>query len=56
MHKFYLQENNLKCIGFGAAIDFYIGDLKSPPLIVQNLSLEWLYRLIQEPKDYLDVI
>jgi len=50
MHKFYLQENNLKCIGFGAAIDFYIGDLKSPPLIVQNLSLEWLYRLIQEPK------
>ena len=60
MHRLISRGSNLKFIGFGAAVDFFIGDLKSPPVIMQNLSLEWLYRLIQEPrrlyKRYLKIV
>ena len=41
---------NIKMIGFGAAIDYVTGKTKYAPKIIQKLSLEWLYRLIQEPK------
>ena len=41
---------NVKIIGFGAALDYFIGDLKKAPKIISSLSLEWFYRLIQEPK------
>ncbi|MEM7116528.1 MAG: WecB/TagA/CpsF family glycosyltransferase [Chloroflexota bacterium] len=36
-------------IGVGGAFDFVSGRLVRAPRWVQNLSLEWLYRLIQEP-------
>jgi N-acetylglucosaminyldiphosphoundecaprenol N-acetyl-beta-D-mannosaminyltransferase len=37
-------------IGVGAAFDFFTGSKKRSPLFIQKLSLEWAWRLIQEPK------
>ncbi len=37
-------------IGVGAAFDFHAGTKKRPPLWIQQSGLEWLYRLISEPK------
>jgi len=37
-------------IGVGAAFDFHAGTKKRPPLWMQKSGLEWLYRLISEPR------
>lgn len=37
-------------IGVGAAFDFFAGNIKRAPVWMQKCNLEWLYRLIQEPK------
>lgn len=37
-------------IGVGAAFDFHAGTKKRPHAIVQGLGLEWLYRLLSEPR------
>lgn len=37
-------------LGVGASIDFLLGLQKRAPLIFQKLGLEWLYRLILEPR------
>lgn len=37
-------------IGVGAAFDFITGRIKRPPIIFQKLGLEWLFRLLKEPK------
>jgi N-acetylglucosaminyldiphosphoundecaprenol N-acetyl-beta-D-mannosaminyltransferase len=37
-------------IGVGAAFDYFAGNLKRAPNWMQILSLEWLYRLFQEPR------
>jgi N-acetylglucosaminyldiphosphoundecaprenol N-acetyl-beta-D-mannosaminyltransferase len=37
-------------IGVGGTFDFLAGKIKRAPKIWQNLGLEWLWRLIQEPK------
>lgn len=50
MYKMNSVFNNLKFVGFGAALDYVNGDIKYCPKILQKLSLEWLYRLFQEPK------
>ena len=34
----------------GAGFDYFAGNIKRAPMIMQKLSLEWLYRLVQEPK------
>ncbi|MBO5780389.1 MAG: WecB/TagA/CpsF family glycosyltransferase [Muribaculaceae bacterium] len=34
----------------GATIDFESGQLKRAPRIVQRIGMEWLYRVIKEPK------
>ncbi|MCQ2548463.1 MAG: WecB/TagA/CpsF family glycosyltransferase [Lachnospiraceae bacterium] len=41
---------NALMIGVGAAFDYESGNLKRAPKWMQKCSLEWLYRLIQEPK------
>lgn len=41
---------NIPILAVGAAFDFHAGTLPQAPLWMQNLGLEWLYRLIQEPK------
>jgi N-acetylglucosaminyldiphosphoundecaprenol N-acetyl-beta-D-mannosaminyltransferase len=37
-------------IGVGAGFDIYSGNMKRAPGWMQNNNLEWLFRLIQEPK------
>lgn len=37
-------------LGVGAAFDFYAGRIKESPEWMGKLGLEWLYRLMQEPK------
>lgn len=36
--------------GVGGAIDFAAGKIKRAPLLLQKIGLEWLWRLIQEPR------
>jgi len=37
-------------IGVGAAFDFISGTKKQAPKLVQKIGMEWLFRLISEPK------
>lgn len=37
-------------VGVGAAFDYYAGNIKRAPVWMQRRNLEWLYRLIQDPK------
>lgn len=37
-------------MGVGGACDYISGKIKRAPKIVQRLGLEWLYRLLREPK------
>ncbi|MEH2957044.1 WecB/TagA/CpsF family glycosyltransferase [Candidatus Merdisoma sp. JLR.KK006] len=36
-------------VGVGAAFDYFTGNIKRAPVWMQRCSLEWLYRLFQEP-------
>ena len=38
--------------GVGAAVNYISDDILRPPKILITYGLEWLYRLLQEPKDY----
>ncbi len=38
------------CMGVGGSFDIVAGKTKRAPLWMQNTGLEWLYRIIQEPK------
>jgi N-acetylglucosaminyldiphosphoundecaprenol N-acetyl-beta-D-mannosaminyltransferase len=37
-------------ITVGAAFDFHTGRVRQAPAVMQRLGLEWLFRLIQEPR------
>jgi N-acetylglucosaminyldiphosphoundecaprenol N-acetyl-beta-D-mannosaminyltransferase len=37
-------------LGVGASFDFYAGNVRESPQWLQNIGLEWLYRLSQEPR------
>lgn len=37
-------------LGVGAGFDFHAGTIKRAPKWMQNVGLEWLYRLTQDPK------
>ena len=39
-------------MGVGGTFDFLAGTQKRAPLLLQKLSLEWLWRLIREPKRF----
>ncbi len=41
---------NALMIGVGAAFDFESGNIKRAPGWMQNMKLEWLYRMFQDPK------
>ena len=41
---------NCHCGTIGAVFDFYAGTVKRAPLWWQRHSLEWLYRLLKEPR------
>ena len=50
----YKYKNRLSNINIflaiGATIDFEAGNIKRAPKIFQKLAIEWLYRLIKEPR------
>lgn len=37
-------------LGVGAAFDFHSGRVRQAPGVMQNLGLEWLFRLVMEPR------
>lgn len=37
-------------VAVGAAFDYHSGVLKEPPTIVQGMGLQWLWRLLSEPR------
>ena len=41
---------NALMIGVGAAFDYESGNIKRAPMWMQKRNLEWLYRLMQDPK------
>lgn len=48
----YNHQNKINgiMVGVGAAFDYFAGNIKRAPKWMQDLNLEWLYRLIQDPK------
>lgn len=57
IQEFWIHQNmyrlNCKvCIGIGGAIDVLAGTVALAPEIMRKAGLEWLFRLIREPKRY----
>jgi len=50
MYENYKKLNKGVMIGIGAGFDYLAGNTKHAPKWMKNMALEWLYRLIQEPK------
>ena len=46
----HLGKVNAAMMAVGAAFDFHAGTVKQAPSWMQKAGLEWLFRLIQEPK------
>lgn len=47
----YIDKLNVKLmVGVGAAFDIHTGGIKDAPHLVKNLGLQWLHRLVQEPR------
>jgi N-acetylglucosaminyldiphosphoundecaprenol N-acetyl-beta-D-mannosaminyltransferase len=47
----YEHKNRVRSlmIGVGAGFDYFAGNIKRAPKWMQDLSMEWLYRLVQQP-------
>ena len=50
IYKYRCDLNVPISLAIGASIDFEAGNIKRAPKCMQNLGLEWLYRLFKEPK------
>ena len=48
----YKHQNKIKglMVGVGAGFDYFAGNINRAPMWMQKMNLEWLYRLIQEPR------
>lgn len=46
----HLGKIHAPMMAIGAAFDFFAGNIKHAPNWMQNAGLEWLYRLVQDPK------
>ncbi len=46
----HIGQINAPMMAIGAAFDFFAGNIKHAPDWMQKCGLEWLYRLIQDPK------
>ncbi|MFI7169523.1 WecB/TagA/CpsF family glycosyltransferase [Rhodococcoides fascians] len=44
------RRTGVTCAGVGAAFDFTAGTVKQAPRFLQNTGLEWIYRLVSEPR------
>ena len=47
----YLQNQDLNCVfmGVGGSFDVVSGNIPRAPKWVQNIGMEWLFRVLQEP-------
>ena len=50
MYENYKKLNKGIMVGIGAGFDYLAGNTKHAPQWMKNMALEWLYRLIQEPR------
>ncbi|MGG7058131.1 WecB/TagA/CpsF family glycosyltransferase [Clostridium tertium] len=50
IHKYKNRLNVPVSLAIGASIDFEAGNIKRAPKWMQNIGLEWFYRLCKEPK------
>jgi N-acetylglucosaminyldiphosphoundecaprenol N-acetyl-beta-D-mannosaminyltransferase len=50
MHRHYRDLPGMTLIGVGAAFDFHAGLVRRAPLWMQRATLEWLHRLLSEPR------
>jgi N-acetylglucosaminyldiphosphoundecaprenol N-acetyl-beta-D-mannosaminyltransferase len=50
MHRHFRHLDRGVMLGIGAAIDFVAGTVQRAPRWMQHTGLEWLYRLVQEPR------
>jgi N-acetylglucosaminyldiphosphoundecaprenol N-acetyl-beta-D-mannosaminyltransferase len=50
MAEYLPRLNTTLMIGVGAAFDFHTGRLKDSPQWIKHLGLQWLHRLLQEPR------
>lgn len=50
MYENYHKLNRGVMIGIGAGFDYLAGNTRHAPQWMKNFALEWLYRLIQEPR------
>ena len=53
--EFWMAENLAKlnvplCAGLGGSLDVFAGNVKRAPVFFQRFGLEWLYRIIKEPR------
>lgn len=46
----HIGKINAPMMAIGAAFDFVAGNIKHAPHWMQNIGLEWFYRLVQDPK------
>jgi len=53
MEQYFPKLKNIKvCQGVGGTFDVIAGTVRRAPLIFRKLSLEWLYRLISQPRRF----
>ena len=50
MNRWSAELPGVLMIGLGGALDVFSGRLRRAPKLWQHLGLEWLYRLLQEPR------
>ncbi len=46
----HIGKVNAAMMAVGAAFDYFVGNIKRPPVWMQQSGLEWLFRLSQEPR------
>ena len=52
INKVYTKLNNGIFIGVGGSLDVLSGNKKRAPIFMRKTNLEWLYRIIKEPKRF----
>ena len=50
LHKHLANLNCGLAVGVGGSFDIVAGQTKRAPIWMQNIGMEWLFRLVQEPK------
>lgn len=50
MHSLHLFSPKTLFLGLGGSLDVYAGKVRRAPLVFRKLHLEWLYRMMREPR------